>query len=252
MTRVAVVTGGSSGIGAALARRLTDRGLRCILVARGRERLERVANELGAEAEICDVADRDAVEQLATRIAERHDAVSLLVNNAGVPGRQGFLELSPERIEEVVRINYLGGVWCLRAFLPLLERGAPSAVVNVASVAGTVSGGPSGPYTAAKHAQVAFSRSVGSELEPRGIRVLTVNPGLTHTEGFSQERFLAHPVLRHAVVGPERVADAVIDGLLERRREIFVPAYYRVAAALQGLLPATTSRLASKRAPGRS
>jgi short-subunit dehydrogenase len=250
MTRIAVVTGGSSGIGAALARRLTDHGMHCVLVARGRTRLERLAEQLGAEAEVCDVADREAVGELAARIASRHEAVSLLVNNAGVPGRQGFLELPPERIEEVMRINYLGGVWCTRAFLPLLERGVPSTVVNVASVAGTVSGGPSGPYSAAKHAQVAFSRSVGSELEPRGVRVMTVNPGLTDTEGFPQERFLSHPVLRHAVVGPDRVADAIVTGLLERRREIFVPAYYRVAAALQGLAPATTSRLASRRGPG--
>jgi short-subunit dehydrogenase len=79
---------------------------------------------------------------------------------------------------------------------------------------------------------------------------MTVNPGLTDTEGFPQERFLSHPVLRHAVVGPERVANAIVTGLLERRREIFVPAYYRVATALQGLAPATTSRLASRRGPG--
>ena len=97
----------------------------------------------------------------------------------------------PEQIEQVVRVNYLGGVWCLRAFLPLLEAGAPSVVVNVASVAGTVSGGPSGPYSAAKHAQVAFSRTTAGELAPRGIRVLTVIPGLTHTEGFPQDRFIS-------------------------------------------------------------
>ena len=177
--KVAVVTGGSSGIGAALARRLVDRGMRCVLVARGKDRLERVAAEIGADAEVCDVADRSAVEQLAGRVRARHEAVHLLVNNAGIPGRRGFLELAPEQIEQVVRVNYLGGVWCLRAFLPLLEAGAPSVVVNVASVAGTVSGGPSGPYSAAKHAQVAFSRTVAGELAPRGIRVLTVNPGLT-------------------------------------------------------------------------
>jgi uncharacterized protein len=248
--RIAVVTGGSSGIGAALARKLTERGLMCVLVARGKERLERVAAELGAEAEICDVSDRAAVAALADRVAARHEAVHLLVNNAGIPGRRSFLELSAEQIEEVVRVNYLGGVWCLRAFLPLLEAGASSAVVNVASVAGTVSGGPSGPYSAAKHAQVAFSRSLAGALAPRRIRVLTVNPGLTHTEGFPQDRFLAHPVWRRTVVTPERVAEAIVDALAHGRGEITVPAYYRAAAMLQGIAPQTVARLASRRLRG--
>jgi NAD(P)-dependent dehydrogenase (short-subunit alcohol dehydrogenase family) len=245
--KVAVVTGGSSGIGAALARRLADRGMRCVLVARGKDRLERVATEIDADAEVCDVADRSAVEELVGRVRARHEAVHLLVNNAGIPGRRGFLELASEQIEQVVRVNYLGGVWCLRAFLPLLEAGAPSVVVNVASIAGTVSGGPSGPYSAAKHAQVAFSRTVAGELAPRGIRVLTVNPGLTHTEGFPQDRFLAHPVWRRAVVTPERVADAIVDAIAGSATEVTVPGYYRVASLLQGLAPGALTRLASRR-----
>jgi len=250
-SRVAVVTGGSSGIGAALARQLAERGYRCVLVARGRGRLERVAAEIGGEAEVCDVSDRASVEALAGRVAERHPALRLLVNNAGIPGRQGFLELPAEQIEQVVGINYLGGVWCLRAFLPLLEAGAPSTVVNVASVAGTVSGGPSGPYTAAKHAQVAFSRTVAAELAPRGVRVLTVNPGLTHTEGFPQDRFLRHQILRRAVVTPEHVADAIVHALAAGRAELTVPGYYRAASILQALAPGTVTKLASRRLPGR-
>lgn len=248
--RVAVVTGGSSGIGAALARLLAGRGFRCVLVARGRERLERVAAEVGGEPEVCDVGDREAVNALALRVAERHPAISLLVNNAGIPGRRGFIEIEPERIEAVTRTNHLGSVWCLRAFLPLLEAGAPAHVVNVVSVAGTVSGGPSGPYTAAKHAQIAFSRSVTAELAPRGIHVHTVNPGLTHTEGFPQDGFLGHPIWRHAVVSPERVAQAIVAALRGDRTEVTVPGYYRLAGILQGIAPATVGRLASRRRPG--
>jgi 3-oxoacyl-[acyl-carrier protein] reductase len=248
--KVAVITGGSSGIGAALARQLTDRGVRCVLVARGLDRLERVAVELDAEPEACDVADRAAVDALAQRVRERHPAIHLLVNNAGIPGRRGFLQLEPERIEEVVRVNYLGGVWCLRAFLPLLEAGRPSHVVNVASVAGTVAGGPSGPYTAAKFAQVAFSRTVAGELASRGVSVHTVNPGFTHTEGFPQDSFLAHPVWRHTVVSPERVAAAILDSVERDRPEVFVPGYYRAATLLQAFAPATLARLAARRGPG--
>lgn len=247
--KVAVITGGSSGIGAALARQLTARGVRCVLAARGRDRLEQVAAELGAEAEVCDVADHVAVDAFARRVRERHPAIHLLVNNAGIPGRRGFLELEPERIEEVVRVNYLGGVWCLRAFLPLLEAGRPAHVVNVASVAGTVAGGPSGPYTAAKFAQVGFSRTAAGELAPRGISVHTVNPGLTHTEGFPQDVFVAHPVWRRAVVTPERVASAIVEAVARDRPEVFVPGYYRAAALLQAFAPATVARLAARRRP---
>ncbi len=93
--RVAVITGGSSGIGAELARQLSGRGWRCVLVARGEERLRAVADELGAEAEVCDVGDRSAVDALAERVLERHPRIALLVNNAGIPGRADFFTGDP-------------------------------------------------------------------------------------------------------------------------------------------------------------
>ena len=116
--QVAVVTGGSSGIGAAIARTLARRGWQLVLLARGEERLAEVAGELGAEQEVCDVADRAEVERVAAAVRERHPAIRLLVNNAGIPGGGGFLDLEPDQIEKLVRTNYLGSVWCLRAFLP--------------------------------------------------------------------------------------------------------------------------------------
>jgi uncharacterized protein len=241
--RVAVITGGSSGIGAALAGRLTDDGWTCVLLARNAERLERVARELDAEAEVCDVADRSQVDAVAKRIGERHPAIHLLVNNAGIPAGGGFLELPPERIEEVTRTNYLGSVWALRAFLALLERGAPSRVVNVASVAGTVARGSGGPYAASKHAQLAFSRNVGRDLRPRGISVHSVNPGPVPTSGFPQRSLLARRWGRHVVVTPEHVADAIVRALERGRAEIFVPGYFRLAGIAQALAPTTVVRL---------
>lgn len=214
-----------------------------MLVARGAERLEETAAETGSEWEVCDVADREAVAAAVERIGERHEAVHMLVNNAGIPARMGFLDAPAERIEDVTGINYLGGVWCLRALLPLLERASPSHLVNVVSVAGTVPFGPSGPYAAAKHAQMAFSRNVTAELAPRGIKVHTIAPGPVVTEGFPQERTLAGP-WRRVVIGPERVADAILSAVDRGRPETFVPPGFRLAAAASGIAPGVLTRLA--------
>src|SRR6478752_295823 len=211
--RVAVITGGSSGIGAALARDLTRAGWRCVLVARGEERLRELAEEIGAEAEVCDVGDRAAVDALAGRVTERHPRIKLLVNNAGITARSDFISGDPERIEQVLRVNYLGSVWCLRAFLPALEAGAPSHVVNVVSVAGTVAYPASGPYGASKHAQLAFSRSVTAQLAPRNIHVHTVLPGFVETEGFPQRAYLPSAFLRRTVVEPALVAERIVDAV---------------------------------------
>ena len=186
MSRVAVVTGASSGIGAEIARLLSARGDLCILLARRADRLQALAEELGGEAEICDVSDRAAVESVGARILERHPKIDVLVNNAGIPGRTSFLAADPEVIERLIRINYLGGIWCLRAFLPGLRAAAPSDVVNIVSVSGVVAEPRSGPYAASKHAQLAFSRASAADLRREGIRVHTVKPGFVETEGFPQ------------------------------------------------------------------
>jgi short-subunit dehydrogenase len=239
------VTGASSGIGAAIARALAARGWHTVLIARREERLRELAAELGGEYEVCDVSDREAVARAAAAIRGRHPQIQLLVNNAGIPGRAGFLEIEPERVEQVLRVNYLGTVWCLRELLPALEAAGRSDVVNIVSVAGTVAWG-SGPYSAAKAAQLAFSRTATAELSGRGIHVHTVNPGFVETEGFPQATVLRSALLRRAVVGPERVAQHVLRVLDRDRRETFVPAWYRVAALAQAVAPGLLTRLRAR------
>lgn len=244
--RVAVITGASSGIGESLARLLAARGRHCILLARREERLRALADELGGEYELCDVADRSSVQRAAAAVCERHPQIGLLVNNAGVGERTSFLDGDPERIENVMRTNYLGGVWVLQSFLPALQRG--SRLVNVVSVAGEVAV-RSGPYAASKHAQLAFSRVVALELARRGIHVHTIKPGFVETEGFPQG-WLPGPAQR-LVIGPERVAQHIVAALERGAGETTVPRYYRIAAALQGLAPNVLRRLVTART-GRS
>lgn len=243
--RVAVVTGASSGFGVEIARGLAARGHHCVLMARRADRLEALAEEIGGEAEPCDVGDRAAVEAVATRVLERHPRIAVLVNNAGVPGRATFLDGEPEAIETVMRVNYLGSVWCLRAFLPGLRAAAPSDVVNVVSVAGSVAFPPSGPYAASKHAQLAFSRAAAAQLRREGIRVHTVKPGFAETEGFPQS-WLPRPAQR-LVIGPVEVAAHVLQSLERGRGETTVPRYYAPAGVLQALMPNIFARVLSIR-----
>ncbi len=216
-----------------------------MLVARREELLRPLAEELEGEYEVCDVGDRDAVDRMAAAVTERHPALGMLVNNAGMPGRGDFTKLDPERIERVTNVNYLGTVWCTRAFLPALEAGRPSHIVNIVSVAGTVAWGPAGPYAASKHAQLAFSRGLTGSVASRGISVHTVNPGFVESETFPQRGVLRNPLLERAVIDPPDVAAAVMRAVDRNRREIFVPRWYRVAAIAQALVPGLMARFSS-------
>ncbi|MGH3065443.1 MAG: SDR family NAD(P)-dependent oxidoreductase [Gaiellaceae bacterium] len=243
--RVAVVTGASSGIGEATARELARRGWHCVLLARRADRLEALAAEIEGEWEICDVRDRAQVDEVAERVLERHAAISLLVNNAGVPGRGSFVSTSPETVERVLETNYLGGVWCSRAFLPGLRGAAPHAhVVNVVSVAGTIAFAPAGPYAAAKHAQLAFSRSLAATLRPEGVKVHALLPGFVETEGFKPRTTLKSSLMRRLVLDSEEVANAIVEAVEKGKREVTIPWFpYRLASIFQALFPGVLARL---------
>jgi uncharacterized protein len=245
--RVAVVTGASSGIGEATARELARRGWHCVLLARRAERIEALAAEIGGEWERCDVRDRALVDEVGSRVLERHPAISLLVNNAGVPGRGTFASTSVETIERVTETNYLGGVWCTRAFLPGLRvaAGAGGAhVVNVVSVAGTIAFAPAGPYAAAKHAQLAFSRSLDATPRPEGIRVHTLLPGFVETEGFTPRSNLRSGLMRRFVIDSEDVAEALVNAVEKGRPEVTIPWFpYRLVSIFQALFPGVLARL---------
>jgi len=242
--KLAVVTGASSGIGEATARELARRGWRPVLVARRQDRLERLATELGGEYEVCDVSDRAEVDRAAAAILQRHPRIHLLVNNAGIPGRGTFFSLEPERIEAVLRTNYLGGVWMVRALEAALQPGAH--VVNVVPVAGTVAFAPAGPYAASKHAQLAFSRSLAGLFADRGVRVHTVLPGFVETEGFPQRSVLRNPFFRRAVIAPDMVAERIANAVESGKRELYVPRWYRLFSLAQVLLPGLSARVVAR------
>jgi short-subunit dehydrogenase len=245
--RVAVITGASSGIGEATARELAKKGWHCVLLARRAERLQALAEEIGGEFEVCDVRVRAEVDKAAGRVLARHPAIALLVNNAGVPGRGTFVSTSPETVERVIETNYLGGVWCTRAFLLGLRAAAGSGrahVVNVVSVAGTIAFAPAGPYAAAKHAQLAFSRSLAATLRTEGIRVHTLLPGFVETEGFTPRSNLRSGLMRRFVLDADDVAKAIVKAVERGRKEMTVPWFpYRPVSIFQALFPGLLARL---------
>jgi hypothetical protein len=245
--RVAIVTGASSGIGQATARALAVRGWRCVLVARRRELLDELAREIDAVAEPCDLLDRDATTRLGERLCGTYESVGLLVNSAGALSRGTADRVDLDELEWVVRLNYLTGVWTTRSLLPaLLREGAArgSHIVNVASIAGVLAFPAGAAYSASKHAQVAFSRSLSAALRTTGVQVHTVLPGFVVTEGFPHPRFWETRLGRRFVIGPERVAGAIVRAVEKGRAEVTVPWFpYGLAPVAEAVLPTLTTRV---------
>ncbi len=183
--RTAVITGASSGIGAATAERLAREGFNVVLGARRMDRLREVAERCGGRPLELDVTDRDSIEAFTSQI----ESVAVLVNNAGLAsGFEPLESMADERLEIMWETNVLGLMRMTRALLPAIEASGNGHIVNVSSIAGfeTYAGG--GGYTASKHAVRAITRTLRLELLGRPIRITEISPGLVETE-FSLVRF---------------------------------------------------------------
>ena len=239
-----VVTGGSSGIGLALARRLRRPDAGLLLVARGADRLAAAAAELGAEPLVADLATADGVAVLRDRLAGVA-RIPILVNNAGGPFRTPLLDHDPAEASAAIDLLYLAMVRVTAAAWPGLVA-AGGAVVNVVSVAGTVATGSAPHYAAAKHAAIAWSRGLHVEAAAEGVHVLTANPGPVATAAFPHHRLRAHRWARHAVLDDEACAERIARALERGRAESFQPEWWRLAAVAQAAAPATMARLARR------
>jgi uncharacterized protein len=243
--RTAVITGGSSGIGYAVAEILRARGgWRLLLAARGEQRLIEAADSLGAAWLRCDVTQENDVLALADTAAEL-GGCDLLVNSAGIAGFRHVLEADVEVYRRLIETNFLGLVRVTQTlWAQLCER--RGRVANVVSVAGTVANARSGPYSASKHAAIAYSRGLAAAARPLGVTVTTVNPGPVTTPGFPQTALLSHRLARHLTIDPERCAERLLHALDRGVPEVFVPQWWRSVAAVQGLAPGLTARVAAR------
>jgi len=252
---VAVVTGASSGIGEATATRLArEPGASLVLVARREERLRTLAQSLapassadGNEREdggriswvAADLTDEDAPERVRAHVAEHHGGrLTLLVNNAGASWRKQFSEGGYENVRRTMAINFDAQVRITEALLEMLRASAPSAIVNVASIAARVPRKGSGAYCASKAALASWSDSLALEERAHGVL-----PGFISTEGFPQAELVANRFTRWAVSTPEHAAEAIYQTGVGRRPERSVPRPYALASASRILAPGLLRRV---------
>jgi 3-oxoacyl-[acyl-carrier protein] reductase len=181
--RVALVTGGGRGIGRGIALELAGAGARVAVSARTREQVESTAAEIGGLAIQADVSERADVERMVAQTEEELGPLDLLVNNAGIAiWEDAAWELDPEEWWHVLEVNVLGAYLGCRAVIPgMIARGG-GRIVNVASGAAYLPGSTSTAYSASKAAVHRFSETLARQLEPHGIPVFSISPGLVRTE----------------------------------------------------------------------
>ena len=202
MTRTAVITGASSGIGAASARALAKDGFHVVCAARRQDRIEELAEEIGGRAVVCDVTDSASVAELAAAV----DSVEVLLNNAGGAFDQASVEdADVEDWARMFDLNALGTVRVIQALLPALRADGGGLVINLGSTAGRISYEGGGGYVAAKHAVRVITQTLRLELVAEPLRFTEIAPGMVKTEEFTLKRF----------GGDKERYDAVYDGVAE-------------------------------------
>jgi uncharacterized protein len=248
-TMTYLVTGASSGIGEAAARRLArEPGAELILVARREERLRALAESLPCEATwlAVDLTQPDAPERVRAHLVERHGGrLDLLVNNAGGSWRGSFAEAGYDNVHRHMELNFDAVVRLTEALLPLLRSSAPSSIVNIASTAGRVARARTGSYSASKFALIGWTDALYAEERPYGVHVGMVLPGFIVTEGFPATELRERALTRWIVSKPEKVAEAIVETGLRGRAERYVPRPYALAAVARILTPRLVRRVLS-------
>jgi short-subunit dehydrogenase len=235
--KAAVVTGASSGIGAAAARLLAEQGWRVLLVAR---RADRLGDGVAVPV---DLTAADAPQRVREAVEREGGDLKLLVNNAGAAWSARFADGGYENVRRTMELNFDAVVRLTEALLPLLRSAAPSSIVNVSSVSGRVGRPRNGAYAASKFALAGWSEALADEERSHGVHVGLVLPGFVATEGFPQRHLVDSPRTRWIVSTPDKVAKAIVAAGPGGKREVYVPRPYALVPKLRHTVPGLTRRV---------
>lgn len=213
---IAWVTGGSSGIGEAIARELVGSGYRVAISGRSEAKLQSAASSMGALAIVCDVRDEASVAKAHQSIVEALGPVSLLVNNAGITLFERFGDITVEQFDDVISTNLTGLFYCTRTVLPDMYTARRGVIVQMLSVASTKAFAEGAAYGASKFGALGFTNSLREEARKHNVKVIALMPGATETEAWdtaSREEFherMMQPVdiaqtLTHILSQPDRM-----------------------------------------------
>ena len=252
--KVAVVTGGSSGIGQSIALALANCGCKLAVVGTSQERIDGTLALMSEEVEgkgyVCDVSDRAAVVSLANMIEEDFGQVDIIVNNAGITSAAPFSEFDMELFDRIVKTNFFGVVNCCHAFLPKLQRQAHGHIVNMSSMLGFVGVPNQSAYVSTKFAIRGFTESLWAELDSTPIAVTGIYPGTIQSEileraSFSDELEKAAMIkmMDRFGIPASVVADKTVDAIRRDRREVIIGRDARALVLLKRLMPALCHRL---------
>jgi short-subunit dehydrogenase len=234
--KLVVITGGTSGIGLALAKELLNLRARIVVLADKADSVSSaVAQLIGTgrtvDGYVCDIGSPEAVAETCARISTQHGAPDILINNAGFAIYRTFEQEEPSEVERLMNVNFAGAIRVTKGFLNgMIQRGS-GHVVNIASIAGAIALTPCGVYSAAKHGMMAWSRCLAPEVARFGIDVTVICPGRVETNFFNHESFQArlHRKETEMTIPMETVVDATFDAILRRQGVRYVPRYYGLA-----------------------
>ena len=242
---VALVTGGSSGIGAAIARALAGAGARLLIAGRDAGRLAAVAEQTGGIPLQADLATPDGPPALAAAALRAAGHIDLLVNNAGIGWAGPIEQLSAEKADELIAVNLTAPITLTRLLSPGMAERRHGRIVFVSSIAGATGVRGEAVYAAAKAGLACFAESISYELADRGVGVSLIVPGVVDTP-FFERRGRPYDRRRPVPIHSERIAQAVITATQRDRSVVFVPRWMRFPAGLHGIAPGTFRALASR------
>jgi short-subunit dehydrogenase len=250
--KVIVITGASSGIGKQVAIDFANEGVKGVaIVARNRDRLNELALEIQDKCECivcpCDVSDKSAVISMARNVLEKFGDIDVLINNAGY-GILGKVQVqSVEEIEAVTATNYLGMIYCTKAFLSSMLARKNGHIVNVASLAASFGIPGLAAYCGSKFAVLGFSESLSHELRGTGVGITVVSPIGVRTNFFDHPSFKKKKSwnMRYSL-DAATVSKSVLKASTSRRFEIVVPFFMRGAIWLKHTIPYVTNPIVSK------